>query len=610
MNGAYRPADRGQSDAPVPAPAAASDTARKSIFSLPSLRGGSDADTHSSYSQQSQQYQQNRPQSSVFDWNEPERGRSTQPVARNPHHTQHSPAHSSQHRQSYATQQQQEQSNSTSFGAHQNLPNTNAAAASTKAEPEPNGNAFTPPTSASDGGTSGGTNGDGRHSQDSSQDSQLLQLSQLAAAREKLPADGEIILSPVSAGLKRKRMGPDAVATSGRESSSTSPVFGAPRIGHSRNTSTVSMASTTGSRMGELSHELKARLSYAMVKVNNGWESHSIDEVESLASRAASPNSTASTLPGRQGSSASPRLYGADNRSPTRPAGRLTASNHDRRNSYHPGTHVTGQNTAANSAMSPPLLKPAPSLAPPVSIKPSLSSINPRRNSNPTFSPAFLSHGYVSASPRTPVETASTHGTPRQATARTPMVDPIIFSPHQNVREQDAIESLLFMSSPGNSANLKHSFPSSSSQPILSSRTGGVAPNQRTALPSGQPRRTLPSSRPSNSQPTKRVGFEHSSSTLSDMDIDGPSNTSRGMPRGARVNGNANGNEHVEFQRPRIPLTLPAGLGTTIKPRRPTLTEADIDKMLDQCVAEDDSDSDEDEIQIPVRPPGVGIVKS
>lgn len=347
-----------------------------------------------------------------------------------------------------------------------------------------------------------------------------------------------------------------------------------------------------------------------MVKVNNGWESHSIDEVESLASRAASPNSTASTLPGRQGSSASPRLYGADNRSPTRPAGRLTASNHDRRNSYHPGTHVTGQNTAANSAMSPPLLKPAPSLAPPVSIKPSPSSINPRRNSNPTFSPAFLSHGYVSASPRTPVETASTHGTPRQATARTPMVDPIIFSPHQNVREQDAIESLLFMSSPGNSANLKHSFPSSSSQPILSSRTGGVAPNQRTALPSGQPRRTLPSSRPSNSQPTKRVGFEHSSSTLSDMEIDGPSNTSRGMPRGARVNGNANGNEHVEFQRPRIPLMLPAGLGTTIKPRRPTLTEADIDKMLDQCVAEDDSDSDEDEIQIPVRPPGVGIVKS
>lgn len=76
------------------------------------------------------------------------------------------------------------------------------------------------------------------------------------------------------------------------------------------------------------------------------------------------------------------------------------------------------------------------------------------------------------------------------------------------------------------------------------------------------------------------------------------------------MNGNANGNEHVEFQRPRIPLTLPAGLGTTIKPRRPTLTEADIDKMLDQCVAEDDSDSDEDEIQIPVRPPGVGIVKS
>lgn len=97
---------------------------------------------------------------------------------------------------------------------------------------------FTPPFS--EGGLSNG-HGDG---QDSSQESQLLQLSQLVAAQEKMPVSDAHISA-----LSRKRMADGAVKHS-RERSSASPVFAG---GHSRNTSTVSVASTAGSRIGEVS---------------------------------------------------------------------------------------------------------------------------------------------------------------------------------------------------------------------------------------------------------------------------------------------------------------------------------------------------------------------
>src|ERR1700710_1578700 len=44
-----------------------------------------------------------------------------------------------------------------------------------------------------------------------------------------------------------------------------------------------------------------------MVKVNNGWQSNTIEEVESLASLTGSPASSTSTLPGRRNVAASPR---------------------------------------------------------------------------------------------------------------------------------------------------------------------------------------------------------------------------------------------------------------------------------------------------------------
>lgn len=100
---------------------------------------------------------------------------------------------------------------------------------------------FTPQGSDSGSSVAAG-NGDA-----SSQDSQLLQLSQLAAAQEKMLSGDEGAVGAFS----RKRMA-DGMVKHTRDSSSTSPVR---MHGHSRNTSTVSMASntTTGSRMSEVS---------------------------------------------------------------------------------------------------------------------------------------------------------------------------------------------------------------------------------------------------------------------------------------------------------------------------------------------------------------------
>jgi hypothetical protein len=178
----------------------------------------------------------------------------------------------------------------------------------------------------------------------------------------------------------------------------------------------------------------------------------------------------------------------------------------------------------------------------------------------------------------------------------------MLVSPHTNVREQDAIESLLFMSSPGNSANLKHAFPPSASQPLPSSH----APQQRTALPTSQPRKSLPSGRPSHarsqshshSQTTaKRVGFEKSPSA---MDIDepftggSPMSVSRGTPR-RRVNGHHGGEVQHHYQpTPRLKqMPVSAGLTLASKPR-PALADDEIDRMLDRAAAEGEGESDSD----------------
>lgn len=301
-----------------------------------------------------------------------------------------------------------------------------------------------------------------------------------------------------------------------------------------------------------------------MVKVNHGWQSHSLDEVESMASQAVSPTSSTSTVHRRHGSSASPRLP-------------LSASAAQ--------VHFAPDPVQRRKSNSPPSLFPSssgPGLAPPASIRPSSMPVAPRsntrRNSNPRYTPTLLSH--ASASPRTPAQP------PRLNTSqpRPGMADPILYSPHQNVREQDAIETLLFMSSPGNSANLKHSFSPAGSPGPQGARGGG-----RHALPAG-PRKTLPSQRPH--LPPKKVGFDKSPGMAppdSPMDLDSPQSYSpnRGTPR-RRTNG---GSSHL-----RGALSLPTGLGSGGGTARQTLRDEDIERMLDGAGVES---SDDEEIPLP-----------
>ncbi|KAK0736191.1 hypothetical protein B0T21DRAFT_411383 [Apiosordaria backusii] len=440
---------------------------------------------------------------------------------------------------------------------------------------------FTPP--ASGGGLSPGT-GSAHHS--SQESSQLLQLSQIAAAQERIP---ENTMDPYGNGASsRKRMADGAVKDVRDKQILMSP--GQAHIGgHSRNPSAVSIASTTGSRVGEVSAELKARLSYAMVKVNRGWQTHSIDEVEDLASKAASPTSSNSTIHLRNGSSASPQLSGGSQRASnnTTPATAFTQQLPGRL-----GDHYGRESPlmASRGSSTSPIKNAAAGLAPPVSIQPSLHSIHPRRHSNPRLTPSLLSASYQASSYPGPLSPGQLLGYASTSQHRSSLADAMGFSPHQNNAEKDAIESLLFMSSPGNSANLKHAFPSSS-QPLPSGHAGPF----RTALPTG--RRTLPSSRPmhharSQSQVQKRVGFEK---PITEMEIDEPQGTPRGTAR-TRINGGAHDSAPPRLKH----LPVSAGLTLSSKPPRPVLADADIDRMLEAAAAAADSDSD-GEIQLPVR---------
>ncbi|KAK4161500.1 cell cycle transcriptional repressor whi5 [Cladorrhinum sp. PSN259] len=432
---------------------------------------------------------------------------------------------------------------------------------------------FTPPAS---GGRVSPNNGSTQHS---SQETQLLQLSQIAAAQERIPEN------PASANgngaSSRKRMA-DGAVKHGRSNSIASLAPPPPVGGHSRNTSTVSVASTLGSRVGELSAELKARLSYAMVKVNRGWQSHSIDQVETLASQAASPTSSTSTIHMRNGSSASPQLSSASHRGSnnTTPA----------TGPQQPQPGRESPATASRTSSMSPVKTTSSSLAPPMAIQTSHTSVHPRRHSNPRPVPALLSATLHSSSYPGPGSPGHPPGFLGSAHPRASLADAMGFSHHQNTAEKDAIESLLFMSSPGNSANLKHAFPSSS-QPL----PPGHAGPQRTALPTA--RKSLPSARPiharSLSGMQKRVGFERSPM---EMDIDEPygSPVSRGTPR-RRMNG---GHPEAHATATRLkPIPASAGLSAPSKPR-PVLADDELDRMLDR--AADNSDS-EGEIEIPLR---------
>ncbi|MCJ1237084.1 hypothetical protein MMC14_005068 [Varicellaria rhodocarpa] len=248
------------------------------------------------------------------------------------------------------------------------------------------------------------------------------------------------------------------------------------RKSHSRHTSTAS----TGSQVGELSAQLRTRLSYAMVKVQNGWESRTIDEVETLASQQTSP---VSALSSSQRSYEAPYVDMMDlyrERSGFQQSSeRTTAASSQPLTATHLPSNSLGQSSGYQYSSKPtyPIsghsdgsiqkhhtrksskqtLTPqshtgaqAPSLAPPLELgsrhfrRPVQGRVQPpppdtHSLSNLSTSSSRSASSAVPATPppkRTPV------------TKTTSQKDAAI---EKAAMEKDAIETLIFMSSPGNS---------------------------------------------------------------------------------------------------------------------------------------------------------------
>ncbi|KAF7679167.1 hypothetical protein GT037_002915 [Alternaria burnsii] len=280
------------------------------------------------------------------------------------------------------------------------------------------------------------------------------------AAAGDVPAAPRIDTAAANAlqngGTAASSMTPESPATQGSKRTvdgslkSAGPVPEAPSVrtyAHKRN---KSMDTHSGTRIGELSAQLKTRLSYAMVKVQNGWEKQSLDELEESQSQRGSPNSA----PGRSDhlafdspgttdrqrrpsgvSDISDQMIMSPASDPTRSLAGTPASY------WRPGTRPA-MNAAAN-LISITGAHPGYGLAP----APTFQSRRRSRSSVSHVPPPLLGasqrkhYSDIGAGPRSPA-------TPRAGILRMP----------SQQAEKDAVDTLLFMSSPNNSQR----FPASS----------------------------------------------------------------------------------------------------------------------------------------------------
>lgn len=308
--------------------------------------------------------------------------------------------------------------------------------------------------------------------------------------------------------------------------------------GHTRNVSAISIASSAMSPR-ELTNELKTRLSYAMVKVQKGWESLPIYDLESLASQSGSPSSSSGlTLNGRRTSAfgsafTSPRVALARDQSslsepgkdsimgdpPAVPDGLNGGSN------GHSRTYESFWRSQAQRTLTSPSNAQHAHLAPPVDIgsaqrpngylrrSPSNGNRQQQRSGlSQSTSDLSTSSRYSASSipnlPHTPgqkedMATRITTALINDRSAPTPSSAPRLngntSTPEsssaqatnkktQSMQEQDAIETLLFMSSPGGHANPLNFPPPSASQ--QSSQTPSSQSQSQSQVPQGSPLKT------------------------------------------------------------------------------------------------------------------------
>ena len=205
---------------------------------------------------------------------------------------------------------------------------------------------------------------------------------------------------------------------------------------------------TNANYISQLSQQLRTRLSYAMYKVKTGNPSQSLDELESLASQ--SPRSSTSAFQSNRHAAESPRTAMAGD-------WRRKWSSSEGSDVGVPAQPSSPAWSRSNGGAHPPS-NPASrrALAPPANIVP-----GSRRRPAPNGVP----NGPYAGGPYTPsrnlhVSTSTPKRTPSQNAAM----------------EADAVETLLFMASPGNSgyhpntngapeSSLRSTAPMSSSQP-------------------------------------------------------------------------------------------------------------------------------------------------
>lgn len=279
--------------------------------------------------------------------------------------------------------------------------------------------------------------------------------SQRPGSRAIVPVDG----SPHKSPMKRTASGQVKSAENGHWASST----GANPHGHSRNTSTASKSG----QVSELSHELRTRLSYAMFKVQNGWQSHNLNELEAMALPRLSPSSGISQLQRAAGVPTSPSQhahYPAKAFQYTQHSPPFTRSPYEQPDLRQVSTQAPPlHHPMPNDTSAPHSPHRGPSLAPPVDILPRTSRpLHPLNMQPPQLNTTNL-YRDGTGNLASPTVTTSTPLTPIRRPASS------IRTPSQKAdAEKDAVETLMFMSSPGNSGYHPAAFHGAATSPVRS----------------------------------------------------------------------------------------------------------------------------------------------
>lgn len=241
--------------------------------------------------------------------------------------------------------------------------------------------------------------------------------------------DGLAIASPMSL--------TSPVATNGTKRTASGHVKNGPSLPNTPLTTTfggkrtrADSISSTGSRAGELAMTLKARLGYAMAKVQHGWEHKSINEVEQLAAHKLSPHRhSMSHLDYSRRPLSSGLSNGAGRLSMYEPsAHRYGNSSTEHPSKRHSGNYSSFMPPSLPDLAAAPRLKPAPDIRPT-----SQRHDQPISSSQPVYSTSAMSP------PRTPVNGQSR----RPPTIRTEL--------QTAEAERDALQALFQLGSPHSS---------------------------------------------------------------------------------------------------------------------------------------------------------------